>query len=75
MISQEAEWTDGFSVLKVGSDGLIYEHICDKMMPDEELEEAKPSNVAVKLALLLGLTPQSFSFGSPMMSSSENSLL
>lgn len=75
MISQEAEWTDGFSVLKVGSDGLIYEHICDKMMPDEELEEVKPSNVAVKLALLLGLTPQSFSFGSPVVSSSENSLL
>uniref|UniRef100_A0A1E1XTP4 Uncharacterized protein n=1 Tax=Amblyomma sculptum TaxID=1581419 RepID=A0A1E1XTP4_AMBSC len=75
MISQEAEWTDGFSVLKVGSDGLIYEHICDKMMPDEELEEVKPSNVAVKLALLLGLTPQSFSFGSPTLSSSENSLL
>ncbi|XP_037559096.1 uncharacterized protein LOC119436349 [Dermacentor silvarum] len=76
MISQEAEWTDGFSVLKVGSDGLIYEHICDKMMPDEELEEVKSSNVAVKLALLLGLTPQSFSFGSPtVVSSSENSLL
>ncbi|XP_054919235.2 uncharacterized protein [Dermacentor andersoni] len=76
MISQEAEWTDGFSVLKVGSDGLIYEHICDKMMPDEELEEAKTSNVAIKLALLLGLTPQSFSFGSPtVVSSSENSLL
>lgn len=76
MMSQEAEWTDGFSVMKVGADGLIHEHICDKIMPDDDLEKVlKPSNVAVKLALLLGLTPQSISFGSSAMASSEDGLL
>lgn len=76
MMSREAEWTDGFSVMKVGADGLIHEHTCDKIMPDDDLEKVlKPSNVAVKLALLLGLTPQSISFGSSAMASSEDGLL
>ncbi|CAN8020117.1 unnamed protein product [Ixodes persulcatus] len=76
MTFPEPRWTDGFSVMKVGADGLIHEHICDKIMPDDDLEKVlKPSNVAVKLALLLGLTPQSISFGSSAMASSEDGLL
>lgn len=75
MMSREADWTDGFSVMKVGSDGLIYEHTCDKIMPDEDTEKVKTSNVAMKLALMLGLTPQSISFGSGAMISSDTSLL
>jgi Uncharacterized conserved protein (DUF2358) len=34
---QEA-WYDGFSTFHVGSDGVIYKHVCDKMMPDENKE-------------------------------------
>lgn len=63
MMNQEAEWTDGFSVMYVGADGLIYRHDCDKIMPDDEPEKVKPANVALKLALMLGLTPQAAGFG------------
>ncbi|XP_026461686.1 uncharacterized protein C6orf136 homolog [Ctenocephalides felis] len=36
---QEA-WYDGFSIFYVGEDGLIYKHIADKVMPDEQKEIA-----------------------------------
>ncbi|XP_064458124.1 uncharacterized protein LOC135368647 [Ornithodoros turicata] len=63
MMNQEAEWTDGFSIMYLGADGLIYKHECDKIMPDEEPKELKTGNVALKLALMLGLTPQASGFG------------
>lgn len=34
---QEA-WYDGFSTFSVGSNGLIYKHVADKVMPDENKE-------------------------------------
>lgn len=46
-----------------------------QIMPDEDTEKVKTSNVAMKLALMLGLTPQSISFGSGAMISSDTSLL
>ncbi|XP_059480999.1 uncharacterized protein LOC132199915 [Neocloeon triangulifer] len=66
---QEA-WYDGFSIFYVGSDGAIYKHIADKMMPDEErkLNDAgKTSGLAAKLALVVGLAPKNieiFTMGS-----------
>ncbi|CAO1361257.1 unnamed protein product [Diamesa hyperborea] len=31
-------WYDGFSTFYMGSDGLIYKHVADKVMPDENKE-------------------------------------
>lgn len=62
-VDKETEWIDGFSVFFVGSDGLIYKHVCDKMMPDEEKVKSDSGNVAVKLAFLLGLIPKPIEFG------------
>ncbi|XP_075153411.1 uncharacterized protein C6orf136 [Haematobia irritans] len=41
--SQEA-WYDGFSILHLGDNGLIYKHIVDKVMPDQnnEIIEKRP---------------------------------
>ncbi|XP_005186591.1 uncharacterized protein C6orf136 [Musca domestica] len=50
--NQEA-WYDGFSILYLGDNGLIYKHIVDKVMPDQntELDErpnvVEPSGMAV----------------------------
>lgn len=35
---EQESWYDGFSTFYVGSDGLIYKHIADKMMPDQDRE-------------------------------------
>ncbi|XP_023216555.1 uncharacterized protein LOC111619123 [Centruroides sculpturatus] len=63
MMEKETEWVDGFSVFFIGPDGLVYKHVCDKMMPDEEKVSSKSGNVAMKLALLLGLVPKPIDFG------------
>uniref|UniRef100_A0A1I8NUI0 Uncharacterized protein n=1 Tax=Stomoxys calcitrans TaxID=35570 RepID=A0A1I8NUI0_STOCA len=45
--SQEA-WYDGFSILHLGDNGLIYKHIVDRVMPDQNeeiVEKRSPSIV------------------------------
>lgn len=52
-------WYDGFSVFHVGPDGLIYKHVADKIMPDDDKVVVSPKNVmSPKLALFLGLTAE-----------------
>lgn len=34
----QESWYDGFSIFSVGSDGLVYKHVLDKVMPDENKE-------------------------------------
>lgn len=52
-------WYDGFSVFHVGPDGLIYKHVADKIMPDDDKVVVPPKNVmSPKLALFLGLTAE-----------------
>lgn len=60
LLNKQADWVDGFSILYVGADGLIYKHICDKMTPDENRDKAKvrDGNMAMKLALMVGLAPK-----------------
>lgn len=61
MMNAESSWYDGFSTFYVGADGKIFKHICDKMMPDEEKEAVnanRTTNLAAKLALLLGVIPR-----------------
>lgn len=53
---QMESWYDGFSTFYVGGDGLVYKHVADSMMPDEEhhiLVDKGP--LAAKMAALLGL--------------------
>ncbi|XP_065075112.1 uncharacterized protein C6orf136 homolog [Ochlerotatus camptorhynchus] len=50
-------WYDGFSVFHVGPDGLIYKHVADKIMPDDDKVVVSQKNViSPKLALFVGLT-------------------
>lgn len=52
-------WYDGFSVFHVGPDGLIYKHVADKIMPDDDKVVVPQKNVvSPKLALFLGLTAE-----------------
>lgn len=52
-------WYDGFSVFHIGPDGLIYKHVADKIMPDDDKVVAPSKNVvSPKLALFLGLTAE-----------------
>ncbi|XP_058795709.1 uncharacterized protein LOC131666798 [Phymastichus coffea] len=47
-------WYDGYSTFYIGEDGLIYKHVADKMMPDQD-EDIKPkSGLQSKLASQLG---------------------
>ncbi|XP_035233440.1 uncharacterized protein LOC118205247 [Stegodyphus dumicola] len=55
---EETEWLDGFSVFSVGPDGLIFKHVCDKMIPDDELSVLKQVDLKSRLLGLLGLTPR-----------------
>lgn len=50
-------WYDGFSTFYVGGNGLVYKHVADKMMPDQDetLASKGQTAVAAKLALFLGL--------------------
>lgn len=58
---QEA-WYDGFSVLYVGSDGLVSKHVVDKIMPDDDTVKVPPKTiVSPKLALVVGLTADVYS--------------
>uniref|UniRef100_A0A182QK14 Uncharacterized protein n=1 Tax=Anopheles farauti TaxID=69004 RepID=A0A182QK14_9DIPT len=63
---QEA-WYDGFSVLYVGSDGLVSKHVVDKIMPDDDTVKVVPKTiVSPKLALVVGLTADVYSTVSTM---------
>lgn len=43
-------WHDGFSTYYVDSTGLVYKHVADKMMPDNEIIPVKDKpNIAAKL--------------------------
>lgn len=35
-------WYDGFSVFHIGPDGLIYKHVADKIMPDDDKVVMRP---------------------------------
>lgn len=35
-------WYDGFSVFHIGPDGLIYRHVADKIMPDDDKVVVRP---------------------------------
>lgn len=48
-------WYDGFSTFYVGGDGLIYKHVVDKVMPDDDGVIDKTKDLRTKLALLFGL--------------------
>lgn len=49
-------WIDGFSILSVGGDGLIYKHVCDKLIPDDRKETStSKAGLAMKLGIALGL--------------------
>ncbi|KAJ6223491.1 hypothetical protein RDWZM_002036 [Blomia tropicalis] len=50
------DWIDGFSILSVGGDGLIYKHVCDKLIPDDRKETStSKAGLAMKLGIALGL--------------------
>lgn len=53
--NQMESWYDGYSTFFVGGDGLVYKHIADSMMPDEEQTLVEKGPLAAKLAALLGL--------------------
>lgn len=53
-------WYDGFSTFYVGSDGLIYKHVADKMMPDDDKEPVITAKVpGAAAALFVGLSTTS----------------
>lgn len=59
----QESWYDGFSIFFVGSDGLVYKHVADKMQPDDDKALAalkKESPLAAKLALMLGFIPRDY---------------
>ncbi|KAK0179298.1 hypothetical protein PV327_005063 [Microctonus hyperodae] len=50
-LKQLETWHDGFSTYYVDSTGLVYKHVADKMMPDDEAIPTKHKpNIAAKLA-------------------------
>ncbi|XP_045508818.1 uncharacterized protein LOC123704464 [Colias croceus] len=55
-------WYDGFSTFYVGSDGLVYKHVADKVMPDQDtiIDDEEKAPIAAKLALLVGLIPRNY---------------
>lgn len=58
-------WYDGFSTYYVGSDGKVYKHVADKVMPDQDVVTKKEElPIAPKLALFAGLTSMFNSFNS-----------
>lgn len=40
IFEEQEAWYDGFSIFYVGNDGLVYKHIADKFMPDDNKEVA-----------------------------------
>lgn len=60
----EESWYDGFSTMYVGEDGLVFKHVIDKVIPDQNREAdiiTKGPLIAPKLALLAGLTTSDLS--------------
>jgi hypothetical protein len=56
MLHDQQLWYDGFSTFYVGGDGLVYRHVADKMMPDnDKVPNVKTTDLAAKLALCMGL--------------------
>ncbi|KAL3872062.1 hypothetical protein ACJMK2_040020 [Sinanodonta woodiana] len=50
---------EGINTFLLGPDGLVHKLSVDRVMPDMEMaEEKKPGNLALKLAILLGLVPK-----------------
>ncbi|XP_035911366.1 uncharacterized protein C6orf136 homolog [Anopheles stephensi] len=67
IFDEQEAWYDGFSVLYVGSDGLVSKHVVDKIMPDDETIKAPPKTiVSPKLALVVGLTAEIYPVVSTM---------
>uniref|UniRef100_A0A2M4BV09 Uncharacterized protein n=1 Tax=Anopheles marajoara TaxID=58244 RepID=A0A2M4BV09_9DIPT len=61
IFDEQEAWYDGFSVLYVGSDGLVAKHVVDKIMPDDDVAKAVPKTLASpKLALIVGLTAEMY---------------
>ncbi|XP_037028864.1 uncharacterized protein C6orf136 homolog [Bradysia coprophila] len=61
---QEETWYDGFSTMYVGEDGLVFKHVIDKVIPDQNRELdtiTKGTLIAPKLALFVGLTTSDLS--------------
>lgn len=56
-------WIDGFSTMYVGSDGKIFKHVADRMMPDQNTEAIEKEKIlsrlggVPKVALFIGLSP------------------
>ena len=49
-------WIDGFSIFHCDSNGKVYKHVADKVIPDSNIAENKDRvGLAMKLALALGL--------------------
>jgi hypothetical protein len=62
VMKQQEIWYDGVSYFDVGSDGLIFRHIADKVMVDKdeaEVVKIDKAPIAAKLALLAALFPRS----------------
>ncbi|XP_054158906.1 uncharacterized protein LOC128957202 isoform X2 [Oppia nitens] len=57
-----SEWTDGFSIFHVGSDGKIDKHIIEKIMPDDN-------------PFILGLVPQSATAAAAAATATSNSVI
>ncbi|GLG97901.1 Uncharacterized protein GBIM_04571 [Gryllus bimaculatus] len=78
-IDKKESWYDGFSVFHVGGgDGLIYKHVADKMMPDDDHVPSRVKDtpsLATKLALCLGvLSPPGIPEFEHYLTSSQNLL-
>jgi len=60
LMDKQESWFDGFSTFHVSSDGSVYLHVADKMMPDDEklTDGRKTAVAATNAALLLGAVPQ-----------------
>ncbi|XP_034948324.1 uncharacterized protein C6orf136 homolog [Chelonus insularis] len=49
-LDRKETWYDGFSTFFVGSDGKVFKHIADKMMPDNDpVQDKEKTNIAAKL--------------------------
>ncbi|XP_069696397.1 uncharacterized protein [Periplaneta americana] len=56
ILDDQESWYDGFSTFHIGGDGLVYKHVADKMMPDDDkVTDVKRPALAAKLALCMGL--------------------
>ncbi|KAF6205423.1 hypothetical protein GE061_019595 [Apolygus lucorum] len=57
IFDNQDSWYDGFSTFYVGSDGKVFKHVADKVMPECEEETMKTGQgLGGKLALMFGLT-------------------